>query len=154
MDYYYRHIKYGSKEYAQECHLRHQELRIPLGLPLSNIDTVDEQSQYHFGVFNSHNHLVGSVIAKPINHHTIKIRQMVIASDNQNQGLGQALLKFAESYCWKKSYRLLTLHARTTAVDFYIKQGYQICSDKFVEVGLPHFKMKKSFLNLSKKKLF
>ncbi|MFK5892208.1 MAG: GNAT family N-acetyltransferase, partial [Pseudomonadota bacterium] len=39
------------------------------------------------------------------------------------------------------------LHAQTTAVPFYEKQGFKICSEKFMDADIPHKSMKKD-LNL------
>ena len=138
-----RLISYGSLEYQQSCQLRHEVLRLPLGLSLSENDTDDEDKQYHFGIFDRQN-LLGCVIVKPLSINTIKIRQMAIIPSMQNLGLGRTLLQFAENYCWKNGYTTLTLHARFYAMDFYLKQGYQICSEEFMEIGLPHVKMHKT----------
>ncbi|NOZ36403.1 MAG: GNAT family N-acetyltransferase [Chlorobi bacterium] len=37
----------------------------------------------------------------------------------------------------------IVLHARKTAVSFYLKLNYKIISEQFYEVGIPHFKMRK-----------
>ncbi|MFN5761282.1 MAG: GNAT family N-acetyltransferase, partial [Sphingobacteriales bacterium] len=34
--------------------------------------------------------------------------------------------------------------ARQSALGFYEKLGYQVCSAEFQEVSIPHFEMKKS----------
>jgi len=44
---------------------------------------------------------------------------------------------------------MIELHARKTAVGFYLKMNYQIEPDIFTEVGLLHYRMYKS---LEKKK--
>ena len=68
---------------------------------------------------------------------------MAIIQSMQNHGLGKTLLQFAENFCWQNNFTTLTLHARAYAMDFYLKQGYQICSEEFMEIGLPHVKMYK-----------
>jgi predicted GNAT family N-acyltransferase len=37
----------------------------------------------------------------------------------------------------------MVLHARETAVPFYLKLGYEVVGGQFEEVGIPHFKMEK-----------
>ena len=39
--------------------------------------------------------------------------------------------------------RLLTLHARETAVAFYLRLGYRVVGEPFVEVTIPHRTMEK-----------
>jgi predicted GNAT family N-acyltransferase len=37
----------------------------------------------------------------------------------------------------------MELHARATAIDFYKRLGYSVCSEEFTEVGIPHRIMRK-----------
>lgn len=135
-----RRILYGSEDYQQACQLRHNVLRVPLNLSLSDKDTVNEKNQWHFGLFNDKS-LIGNLIVKPISNDKVKLRQMVIQPEMQNMGLGKFLLNHVESYCWHKGYQSFELHARAYAIEFYQKQGYLIDSNEFYEIGLPHFKM-------------
>jgi predicted GNAT family N-acyltransferase len=47
----------------------------------------------------------------------------------------------------KGLYTTIILNARETAVKFYISLGYEIYGEPFVEVTLPHRKMKKTLKN-------
>ena len=40
----------------------------------------------------------------------------------------------------------MILHARDSALDFYVSLGYSIVGDQFEEVGIPHHLMEKSFV--------
>jgi predicted GNAT family N-acyltransferase len=53
------------------------------------------------------------------------------------------LVYFAEQYAVNNGFQLIELHARDTAMDFYLKQNYKIEGAVFLEVGIPHYKMKK-----------
>jgi predicted GNAT family N-acyltransferase len=35
------------------------------------------------------------------------------------------------------------MHARKTAVPFYERIGYQVAGEEFLEVGIPHYEMRK-----------
>jgi predicted GNAT family N-acyltransferase len=35
----------------------------------------------------------------------------------------------------------IELHARKSVVNFYIKLGYSMIVEEFIEVGIPHYKM-------------
>jgi predicted GNAT family N-acyltransferase len=52
-------------------------------------------------------------------------------------------MNFAENIARDRKYTRLTMHARKSAVGFYEKSGYRICSDEFTEVTIPHFVMEK-----------
>jgi GNAT superfamily N-acetyltransferase len=43
----------------------------------------------------------------------------------KEKGIGAALVLFCEDYCKKLFVELIWFNARTTAVDFYEKLGYQ-----------------------------
>jgi predicted GNAT family N-acyltransferase len=52
-------------------------------------------------------------------------------------------MTFAENIARDHGYRRLTMHARKSALGFYEKSGYKVCSDEFEEVTIPHYVMEK-----------
>jgi GNAT superfamily N-acetyltransferase len=75
---------------------------------------------------------------------TVRLRQMAVLSGLQGKGIGRVLMMFAENIARDRGYKRLTMHARGTAVGFYEKLGYNICSDEFFEVTIPHYIMEKN----------
>ena len=71
------------------------------------------------------------------------MRQVAVDPKRRGQGIGRALLLFAEAHAKKGGFLVMTCHARETAVSFYEKHGYQTVSHPFEEVGLPHVRMEK-----------
>ena len=71
------------------------------------------------------------------------MRQLAVAAELQGQGIGTALVEFAEALAREIGYRRMILHARETAVPFYEKQGYSIIGEGFEEVTIPHWAMEK-----------
>lgn len=67
---------------------------------------------------------------------------MAVLPSFQKQGIGEALVKEAEKFCTTQKADLIWFNARTTAVGFYQKMGYEIVGSEFEinEVG-PHFLM-------------
>jgi predicted GNAT family N-acyltransferase len=61
----------------------------------------------------------------------------------QGQGIGSQLVLFTDNYAKEKGYKLIHCNARKTAVPFYLKQGYKILGDEFLEVNIPHYYMEK-----------
>jgi GNAT superfamily N-acetyltransferase len=68
---------------------------------------------------------------------------MAVGSALQGKGIGRVLMNFAENIARDRKYTRLTMHARKSAVGFYEKSSYRICSDEFTEVTIPHFVMEK-----------
>ena len=143
----YAMIEYGSKAYRQALELRHQVLRVPLGMDLydgSYDDLSTEDRFYHFGAFKD-DVLVGCVMGIPISPTDIRIKQMAIAESFQKQGVGKRLFMAFEAYLLNLGISRFVLHAREVAHGFYLNMGYAIIGDSFEEVGIPHYHMEKSF---------
>jgi GNAT superfamily N-acetyltransferase len=78
----------------------------------------------------------------------IRLRQMAVRPNQQGKGIGQQIMRFAEMMARDKGYKVLSMHARDTAIGFYEKQGYKVVGKPFLEVTIPHHKMEKSLLHL------
>jgi len=72
-----------------------------------------------------------------------QIGRMAVLKEHRNTGIGTgiltALLKCAEDDGTSNVY----LHAQTTAINFYEKQGFKSCSEIFMDANIPHKTMKK-----------
>ena len=64
----------------------------------------------------------------------------------QRNGLGAAMMNYAEQLAKDAGYAKMVMNARKTAKGFYEKLGYEIKGDEFVEVTLPHFFMEKNII--------
>lgn len=142
MEQPFRLIAHGSPEYDCACELRQALLRSPLGLDLYAEDLAAEAAALHFGGFSPTGQLVAYVLASPLPA-AVQLRQMVVATAYQGQGVGAALLAAAEAQLQQRGVCQVVLHARQSAVGFYQKSGYSCQGEAFIEVGLPHFRMAK-----------
>jgi predicted GNAT family N-acyltransferase len=124
--------------------LRHQVLREPLGLTFSPEELEAENSQVHV-VARYEDQLVGVLLLVPLNDNVWKMRQVATLPSLQGQGIGTQLVAFAEKWLKEQQAEKVELHARMTAVPFYLKMNYQTDENTFLEVGLPHWKMWKQF---------
>ncbi|MBK8145821.1 MAG: GNAT family N-acetyltransferase [Bacteroidetes bacterium] len=84
------------------------------------------------------------LLLKILDHITVKIRQMAVATTMQQKGVGIMLMTYAENFCALNNYTIAELHARKTAIGFYQKLGYQSDFVEFEEVGILHVKMTKN----------
>jgi len=135
-------IKYNSPKYHKSVELRYKILREPLGMTYSEEFLKAEKNQHHLGLFIE-NQIVAILLLQDLGNKLIKMRQFAVNDQLQGKGFGTKLVKFSEKIIKEKGFNKIELNARQTAVRFYEKLNYQIVSDEFFEVGIPHYKMEK-----------
>jgi N-acetylglutamate synthase-like GNAT family acetyltransferase len=137
-----RMIDHGTKEYLQMVHLRNEILRKPLGLSFDKGDLEQEKEDILMGAFED-DRLLGCCLMTRMDATTVRLRQMAVPNNMQGKGIGRALMIFAENIARDLGYKKLCMHARTSAVGFYQKLGYNINGGEFMEVTIPHYVMEK-----------
>jgi predicted GNAT family N-acyltransferase len=147
-DYQFRTIQFKTDAYQDEVDLRYRILRAPLGLTFNPEDLAKEGSDFHLGLYEDQK-LLACLIFTPVDQSVLKMRQVAVDGASQGKGLGTLLVKSAEEWALANGYKKLLLHARETAVPFYLRMGYKKESQPFTEVGIPHFKMYKSLTTSS-----
>jgi predicted GNAT family N-acyltransferase len=136
----FRLIKFASKDYESELKLRDDTLRKPLGLSLFDEDLSNEKNDYHLGAFLEEQ-LTGIVILTILSETDIKMRQLGVAQLYRGKNIAKELVLYAEKFASELGYKKIELNARETVVEFYLKLGYKIVGEKFIEVTIPHHKM-------------
>ena len=68
---------------------------------------------------------------------------MAVLQNYQGKNIGASILRFAETIAKEHKFSTLCMHARQSAIGFYDKLGYTICSEIFEEVNIPHVAMEK-----------
>ena len=71
------------------------------------------------------------------------MRQVAVDESYQSKGIGRALVEYCEQVARDEQFTEIILHARETAVAFYLKLGYEVYGEPFIEVGIPHRNMRK-----------
>lgn len=135
-------IAFNSPEYRLACSLRNEVLRLPLGLSLYDEDLELESEHWHFGIFENEA-LVGCVVVVPLAAGEAQLKQMAIAEAVRGNGLGRRLFEALEARLIAMGVGELRLHARETAVGFYEQLGFESEGELFLEVSIPHVKMRK-----------
>ena len=129
--------------YIQECQLRYDLLRVPLGITHKNAEKFDfEKDARHFVALDQ-GHLVGCVLLYINKPKEGKLFQMVVAKSHQGNGLGVMLVAALEQAARQQHLNKIHLHARLVAINFYRKLGYKAYGPIFAEVGIPHRRMLK-----------
>ena len=135
-------IDHGSKEYKEMVDLRYQMLRKPLGLTFTPEELAAEKDDILICCFEEEK-MEACCMLTQTDPKTVRLRQMAVTDSLQGKGIGRVLMTFAENIARDRGYRRLTMHARKSAVGFYEKNGYSVCSKEFEEVTIPHFVMEK-----------
>lgn len=138
-----RWIPHLSPAYALCVALRRDILRKPLGLEFTVDQLAAEASSLHLAAFDD-GVLAGCLMLTPKDKDTVQMRQVAVRQDHQGKGLGAAMVRESEIAARYHSFKRMILHARETAVPFYLKLGYEVVGEPFVEVGIPHRKMEKA----------
>ncbi len=138
-------IQHGTPTYWDAVQLRLEVLRWPLGLEFTDEELDAEREDLLVGVQDGEK-LVGTLVLtsqpSPLGP-ALKMRQVAVATERQGSGLGTAMVEFSEQIARDRGYAYMVLHARETAVPFYIRLGYDVIGEAFEEVGIPHLAMAK-----------
>jgi ribosomal protein S18 acetylase RimI-like enzyme len=137
-----KQIDHGSKAYQQMVQLRMEILRKPLGLTFTKEELDNEKNDILIGAFDE-DKMLGCCILTKIDDRRIRLRQMAVQKNLQGKGIGESIISFAEVIARDKGYKILTMHARDTAIGFYEKFGYTIKGEQFEEVKTKHHIMEK-----------
>ena len=136
-------IEFGTPSYAAAFALREEVLRKPLGISL-NDETLEQERHYFHLVCHMNAELVGCLVLLPIQARDIRMRQVAVSPHLQRQGIGKALVEFAEQFARERGFTLMTLNARDTAIPFYEKLDYTRIGAPFEQVTILHWEMQKS----------
>ena len=134
-------IKFDSERYWDLLRMRELVLRVPLGMRYSKSEIAKEKNEWIFAC-----EVEGKIVASCqfiLEDGKAKMRQVATAKSFQGKGMGRDLYLFCERELKSEGISEIYCHARKSAIPFYEKMDFIIVSDEFIEVGIPHVKMKK-----------
>jgi GNAT superfamily N-acetyltransferase len=137
-------VEHNSPQYHETVKLRDEILRKPLGLKFEPGELEKEFSVFHIACYLD-GALAGCLILQP-DGKSLKMRQVSVSERHQGTGIGRAMVEFSEKFARERGYNKITMHARDTAVPFYLKLGYSIEGEPFEEVTIPHRSMFKNIV--------
>ena len=146
MNVLFSRIEHNSLEYFPCILLRYTVLRKPLNLIFTSEQLAEECSEIHL-LGKQEETLVCCLQFRPIDKSTVQMRQVAVAENFQSKGIGRALVEYSEAVAREERFSEIILHARDTAVQFYLKLGYEVYGEPFTEVGIPHRNMRKFLHN-------
>lgn len=138
-------IKYNSAEFQQACQLRYELFYAEHSLPWQIVQD-ERQADYFHAAILIRNSVVAYGQLVPQDNSVYQISQMVVKPGYQGQNLGSKILLCLIDRAKSAKAIALTLHARTTAVGFYQRFGFQTHGTEFLSAttGIPHITMNKS----------
>ncbi len=137
-------IDFGSTRYDELVELRYKILLEPLGLKFLDSHRRQEMNYLHIGCIEClDDKLIGGLMLAPVDNDTVRLIQVTVDTKYQREGIGRAMVQYAEKQAKEIGYKQIFIHARLTAIHFYEKIGFHQEGDIFEEQGLTFAKMVK-----------
>lgn len=115
-----------------------EEQNVPVELEIDDL----EESSTHFIVIDGEK-AVGAGRFR-IKDGYGKIERICILKEERGRKIGNVLMARIEDYAREINLNTVKLEAQVHAIPFYKKLGYEICSEEFMDAGIPHRLMSKS----------
>lgn len=138
----FKEITHGSTEWTDAVRLREKILREPLGSSYTDQELEEEKYHYQIAGFLD-DAIIATVVLVPEGDE-MKMQRVVVTEDLRNLNIGSEMMTYCENFASGKNVKGMYCHARHSAVNFYIKNGYTGIGDYFDEDGIPHLKMRKT----------
>ena len=137
----FREILHNSPEWTNAVRLREKILREPLGSTFTSQELEEEKNHFQIAGFMDDTIVATAVLVPEGN--VMKMQRVVVTETLRGLNIGSEMMSFCENFADEREYKLIYCHARNTAINFYIKNGYEEIGDYFDEDGIPHLKMRK-----------
>lgn len=72
------------------------------------------------------------------------IGRMAVLKEHRATGIGTSILNELLNHAKSMHIKKIYLHAQTSAIEFYEKQGFEVNSEEFLDAGIAHKTMGKS----------
>ncbi|MGM8212690.1 GNAT family N-acetyltransferase [Virgibacillus sp. W0430] len=110
--------------------------------PELEVDEHDETSIHIVGYLN--NNPVAAGRLRFVDEYG-KLERICVLKEQRGKAYGKHIIQHMESVISDHGYQKAKLNAQTHAERFYNQLGYQTISDEFMDAGIPHVTMVKTF---------
>ncbi|GAE33477.1 GNAT family N-acetyltransferase [Halalkalibacter akibai] len=117
-----------------------EEQRVPME---EEIDQYEDEA-IHFVVYDKQQSAVGAGRLRFVDGYG-KIERICIQKNQRGTGTGKLLMEKIENVAKQKGATQSKLNAQIQAQPFYQKLGYETVSEEFLDAGIPHVTMIKTF---------
>ena len=111
-----------------------EEQKVPEELEWDEYD----KDAIHIIVRDTHNQPIAAARMKTDGH----IGRMAVLKACRNTGIGSAMLEALLLKAKETGTKSVYLHAQVSAIPFYKKHGFNVCSDLFMDAGIEHKTMR------------
>ncbi len=80
----------------------------------------------------------GRLIPPDADHAYAKIGRMAVLQEARRSGAGSAVMRFLVEEARARGVAEVRLSAQDHAIPFYEKHGFRVCSERFMDCGIPH----------------
>ena len=130
-------------EWKDYYDLRYRILRKPLGQPVSEVKTAEDDTATHFALYEE-NKLKAIARLDLKENSGAQVRFVAVDTELQGKGFGKKLMLNIEEYCKQQGIEKIELQARENAVDFYLSLDYVLVEKTNLLFGLvQHYLMTK-----------
>lgn len=135
-----------DKEYQDAILIRRkvfvEEQDVPLHMELDEYD----QDATHFIAYDN-DIPFGAGRIRAVEPAIGKIERVCVLPEYRGKHHGNLIMQCMEDYALSNNFEKLKLNAQSHALPFYEKRSYTITSPEFLEAGIPHRAMEKTFKN-------
>jgi len=110
---------------------------------ITDMELPEDWDGMHFGLY--HQYELTGVVSLFIDGTTAQFRKMAVLPDDQGKGFGLQLLQYLVDYCKSQGIKNLWCNARTSAIGFYKKIGFEIVGEPYERNQLTYAKMELTF---------
>lgn len=103
---------------------------------LYEMEMDEDNHGYHFGAFSA-NELV-AVVSLFLNGADCQFRKFAVDANMQGKGVGNQLLQHIIDFAIKEGGQRLWCNARSTAIGFYLKNGFEHTCKLFTQNGFDY----------------
>jgi predicted GNAT family N-acyltransferase len=135
-----------AADFAAYYALRYRVLRQPWQQPPGSERADDDEAPttQHAMAVADDGTVIGVARLHPSGPDQAQVRAVAVHPNWHGRGVGQQLMTYLEQYAAAQGFTECILHARESAVAFYLRLGYEIVAPSHTLFGvIPHFLMRK-----------
>jgi hypothetical protein len=107
--------------------------------PEIELDDWDERCE-HALAYDGYGRAIGTGRLLPDGH----VGRMAVLRESRGQGVGGLVLEALIGRARERGMRRVALNAQTHAAPFYVRFGFVVAGETFMEAGIPHVAMERS----------
>jgi predicted GNAT family N-acyltransferase len=112
-------------------------------LEIDEYDVLAGETQHVVAVIDQQ--VVGAGRLRPVEPDVAKLERIAVLAAYRGRGIGVALTQHLETLAQQLGFTQLTMNAQQSAFGFYQKLGYVAEGERFLEAGIMHQRMTKTW---------